>query len=251
MFLNLWYNIIIDIILGGHTMWKIITINKVGTNYSVSTEGQVKNINTNKILKGVIKDNGYREYQLVFDGKRKYVLGHRLVADAFIDNPENKLQVNHINGNKLDNSVGNLEWVSASENNKHAWDSSLNSANVLRAVIQKTAEGETVGEFISISEAERASGCHRSKIIAVADGSRKTTGGFVFEWKEQFTKKDIGKKKKVAQIKDDTIINTFESVSEAARETGSNRKGVSAVCLGKQNTCNGYKWIFVDDDIVQ
>lgn len=232
-------------------MWKIIIINQVETNYSVSTEGQVKNINTNKILKGTIKDNGYREYQLVFDGKRKYVLGHRLVAETFIDNPENKLQVNHINGNKLDNNAGNLEWVSASENNKHAWDNSLNSANVLRAVVQKTTDGEIVNEFISIAEAEKISGCHRSKIIAVADGNRKTTGGFVFEWKEHFTKKDIGKKKKVAQIKNNKIIKTFESVSEAARETNSNRKGISAVCLGKQNTCNGYKWIFVDDDIVQ
>lgn len=232
-------------------MWKNIVIDNTETNYLVSNGGQVKNKNTGNILKGAIKENGYREYQLVFNGKRKYVLGHRLVAEAFIANPNNKLQVNHINGDKLDNNISNLEWVTANENNKHAWNNSLNTPNVLRGVIQKSLNGNVISEFISIAEAEKATGCHHSKIIAVADGSRKTTGGFIFEWKEQFNKKDIGKKKKVAQIKDDKVIRVFESVSEASRETNSNRKGISAVCLGKQNTCNNYRWIFINDDIVQ
>lgn len=232
-------------------MWKQIVLQGIETNYEVSNMGEVKNTKTKKTLKGSIKANGYKEFQLSVNGERKYLMGHRLVALMFIPNPDNKEQVNHINGDKLDNRVENLEWNSSSENNRHAWNNDLNSAADLRAVIQKNSLGEKLNEFISISEASRETGCHRSKIIAVANGDRKTAGGFVWEWKENFIKKDIGKKKKVAQMLNGEIISIFDSVSKASRETGSNRKGISAVCLGKQKTCNDFEWKFVEDDIVQ
>lgn len=232
-------------------MWKQIVLQGIETNYEVSNMGEVKNTKTKKTLKGSIKANGYKEFQLSVNGERKHLMGHRLVALMFIPNPNNKEQVNHINGDKLDNRVENLEWNSSSENNRHAWNNDLNSAADLRAVIQKNSLGEKLNEFISISEASRETGCHRSKIIAVANGDRKTTGGFVWEWKENFIKKDIGKKKKVVQMLNGEIISVFDSVSEASRETGSNRKGISAVCLGKQKTCNDFEWKFVEDDIVQ
>ncbi|MGL5012979.1 MAG: HNH endonuclease [Bacteroidales bacterium] len=67
----------------------------------------------------------YRIFSLYVDGKQVSKYFHRLVAEAFIPNPENKPCVNHINGNKLDNQVINLEWATFTENNQHAWDIGL------------------------------------------------------------------------------------------------------------------------------
>lgn len=76
----------------------------------------------------------------------------------------------------------------------------------------------------------------------------KTSGGLT----NKFVPENRGKKKKVAQLNDnDEIIEVFESVSEASRLTDANRKGISAVCLGKQKKCFNYKWKFLFDDIVQ
>lgn len=79
-----------------------------------------------KILKPQMKEKGYLVVGLVKDGKQKRIFIHRLVAIAFIPNPNNKPEVNHLNGNKGDNRVDNLEWVTSEENNKHAIKTGLN-----------------------------------------------------------------------------------------------------------------------------
>lgn len=85
-------------------------------NYHISEEGIVTNTKTGSILKGEINNAGYRRVQLT--GRKRYFV-HRLVAITYIPNPDNLPQVNHKNGNKLDNRVCNLEWVTASDNQKH------------------------------------------------------------------------------------------------------------------------------------
>jgi len=72
-------------------------------------------------LKGAVTINGYRQHKLKVKGVQNLRSTHRVIAECFIPNPENKPQVNHINGIKLDNRVENLEWVTASENHKHAF----------------------------------------------------------------------------------------------------------------------------------
>lgn len=89
-------------------------------NYSVSSLGRVKNAKTNQILKPCKCENGYLYVSLCKDGKRKSFAIHRLVARAFIPNFEEKREVNHLNGDKFDNRVENLEWTTSSENKAHA-----------------------------------------------------------------------------------------------------------------------------------
>lgn len=89
-------------------------------NYWIFDNGDVYNENTKQILKGSIGEHGYRYYRLSKDNKKKMFYGHRLVAEAFLDNPNDLPVVNHKDGNKLNNNVDNLEWVSYSDNTK-AW----------------------------------------------------------------------------------------------------------------------------------
>lgn len=92
--------------------------------YEVSSYGRVRNL-TGKVLKTYIQNCGYEQVKLM--NKHKQI--HRLVAMCFIDNPEHKKYVNHIDGNKLNNNVSNLEWCTNSENIIHARKTGLNPYN--------------------------------------------------------------------------------------------------------------------------
>ena len=95
--------------------WKIITEAK---NYEISNFGNVRNRNTKKELKGRLCKNGYLQVSLKIDETGKFTNRyiHRLVAIYWLDNQENKREVNHIDGNKLNNCVDNLEWITQEEN---------------------------------------------------------------------------------------------------------------------------------------
>ena len=88
--------------------------------YEVSSEGQIRSKKTNKILKPW-KRKGYFTISLCKKSIPKKYYVHRIVAETFIKNPNNKPQVNHIDGNKLKNTVVNMEWVTCSENHLHAY----------------------------------------------------------------------------------------------------------------------------------
>ena len=93
-------------------MWKEI---KGKPNYEVNAEGQIRNKKTGRILKVSKRKDGY--CQVMLGRKTVPVYIHRIVANAFIDNPDNLPQVDHINGNKSDNRVENLRWLTVAENN--------------------------------------------------------------------------------------------------------------------------------------
>ena len=94
-------------------------------NIEVSLWGDIINMKTGKSLKHQKCKNGYHRVYLTIEGKRKSFSVHRLVALAYIPNPANKPDVNHMDGNKSNNAKSNLEWVTKSENQKHAYRNGL------------------------------------------------------------------------------------------------------------------------------
>ena len=92
-------------------------------NYEIDEDGNVYNTTTKTYLKGSVGENGYKYYRLSKNNTKKMFYAHRLVAEHFIPNPNNLPVVNHIDGNKLNNNINNLEWISYSENAKHWHDS--------------------------------------------------------------------------------------------------------------------------------
>ena len=107
-------------------IWK--DIKEFNGKYSASNLGAVKNNFTRKILKPMKNHNGYLVIHL-WNGNKTSFRIHRIIAEMFIPNPENKKTVNHKNGVKTDNRAENLEWSTSSENIKHAFVIGLNEGN--------------------------------------------------------------------------------------------------------------------------
>ena len=94
--------------------------------YQITNHGRVWSIHCKRFLAFYREHKGYMTVSLSKNNKKHYVSLHRLIAKAFIPNLENKPQVNHINGIKLDNRISNLEWCTARENIQHACNTGLN-----------------------------------------------------------------------------------------------------------------------------
>lgn len=142
--------------------------------YQVSSLGRIKSLyrwngkafySREHIIKSYINKNGYVYIALMKNNKNKNCRLHRLVAEAFIPNPENKLQINHIDGNKQNNRVDNLEWCTASENIQHAYDNNLNNNDKQKIKIaQYDMNGNLLNVYQSLIEASNKTGVHLSKI---------------------------------------------------------------------------------------
>lgn len=118
--------------------------------YEVSNVGNVRRIpgfhcKTYKILKPKITHDGYHETALCKNHKYKYIRTHRLVAMVFCEKPEGKTEVNHIDGDKLNNCAENLEWVTSSENQKHAYRLGLQKISGGAVSKRKPVECITLG----------------------------------------------------------------------------------------------------------
>jgi hypothetical protein len=138
-----------------------------------------------KVLTQCNDGRGYMIVVLSKNGIHKSIRVHRLVADAFLPNPESKTEVNHIDGNKANNRVSNLEWATRNENMSHAFTTGLAKippAQEPKKVAQYTKNGILVNIFSSIKHAGKHTGTDASDICNCCRGKRKTAGGFAWQY---------------------------------------------------------------------
>ena len=179
-----------------HEIWK--PIEGYEGLYEVSNLGRVKSLERyvgkrhhikEKYLTNDVNQKGYCRVLLSMNGKAKHYAVHRLVAEAFIPNKQNKPQINHIDGNKANNCATNLEWCTASENLIHARLKGLNPIVENNEIFSKPVEmhsllGLHLYTFKSIADAERHTGVDHRTISACCRHKKghKTAGGFVWEY---------------------------------------------------------------------
>lgn len=172
--------------------------------YQISNLGRVKSLDRNekghfnntkyylrkeKILNLHLTIQGYYNIGCCYNSKRKYFRVHRLVAQTFIPNPKNKPEVNHINGIKTDNNVTNLEWVTSSENQLHAYKTGLEKKYFgkdhkgSKPVLQFDLDGNFIREWDCISQIAKTIHVSRFDISSVCRGLKVVAKGYIWKFK--------------------------------------------------------------------
>lgn len=165
--------------------------------YEVSNDGRVRSLDIyvkcrggkTRLSKGRIRplyknNRGYVIANLCRDNKAKYSLVHRLVAEAFIENPDNKPQVNHIDGDNTNNHVNNLEWVTDNENKVHSSIDSGGTQRPKRAVVATNVTTGDTYRFNGLREAERALCLDHSTAMRALKGKQKSHRGYTLAYAE-------------------------------------------------------------------
>lgn len=226
-------------------------------NYKISPKGEIYSKYTKALMKPYNVEKGYRQIDIKKFKEPAQVFGvHILVAKHFLPNPDNLPIVNHIDGNKDNNNVENLEWTTQSQNIQHAVDIGRKPPTNEAPVLQYDLEGNFIAEYKSISEASRQTKLVRRCIGKTCKGLNKTCGGFL--WKYKFPDKVMtsnpkpsltgNQLRKVAQMdKDGNIIKIWDNVIEASEKLIIEKKYIYAVCgETRWKTAGGFKWKYVD-----
>lgn len=171
--------------------WKEI---KYYPNYMVSNMGRVKSLNyrrtgREKIMKPSKMNSGYLLICLRKNGVKKFYSLHRLVAMAFLPNPNNYPQVNHKDENKQNNCIKNIEWCDAKYNlhygtaRERTIKGLINNSKISKPVIKMDKTNKIIAEFPSIAEVQRQLGFSKSSISKCCLGKQKTCGGYKWKYK--------------------------------------------------------------------
>lgn len=210
-------------------IWKDLTCIKNAKGYKISDYGRVIN-RTGRLANPVKHHSGYP--WICVAGRARLI--HTLVAKEFIPNPENKPMVNHLDGDKENYHVSNLEWSTNQENCQHAVNIGLHPE--LRPVHQLTLDDKVIATFSNCKEASRQTGISHTIIQAWCMGKTK------------------GWRRPVAQMAEDgQILNIYQNVQEASDVIGCSYSGIHISqkiyghCRQPKQTCGGYRWDYVGE----
>lgn len=232
---------------------KQIIVDEIKTQYYITEDGECYNSKRENFLKGQISNSGYLNYNLTFpDGRKKRLYAHRLVAQAYIfnDDPKNKKQVNHKDGNKLNNNINNLEWVTAEENSNHAIQTGLKST---KTVYCFDKDLNLVKSYLNAEVAAKEIGTLSGTLYKELRKEEKIlTLGYYWSYDKEIKKvkklHNIGKAKAVCQYTmNGEFIAEYDSTGEAGRVLGIIRSHISECCQGKLKSYKGFIWKYKED----
>lgn len=213
--------------------------------YKVTEDGQVWSIKSNRFMAQQIQ-KGYYHVHLSKEGKAKYVSVHRIVAMAYVENPnpEEFNIINHKDENPLNNCYTNLEWCNKKYNDNYGNRNKKNSISNRFSEKQGTEVRciETGIVYPSISEACRATNCYSHGIVNVCEGLKENCKGLHWEYTgNKFHKQ--GQIRSVRCIETGKIYNT---IMEAERETSIANGDISKVCRKERKTAGGFHWEYAE-----
>ena len=231
---------------------KQIIVDNISTAYYITNDGKCYNSITGNYLTGQVNcKNGYLSYNLTLpDGRKKRCYAHRLVAIAYIENKDNKKEVNHIDGNKLNNCIDNLEWVNSSENKQHALENELRKFN---HVFCFSKDKKLVAEYLNIADAAAAAKISYNLIWQELHKEVKAlSGGFYWSFSPILEKtieyKNTGKAKVVYQYDlNGKFIMSYPSTGVAAKAIGGTPSHIGECCRGKLKRYKNFVWRYAED----
>lgn len=236
--------------------------------YEVSNRGRVRSVDRvvitkngreckykGKMISMPPNQDGYPTFNLCYQGKIKPVKTHRIVAEAFIPNPNNYTEINHIDENKANNEVSNLEWCTRKHNMNHGTglQRSFNHPNSVRR-IEKSKRPVTginlkTDECVYYESAHKAEeyGFKRKNVQGAACGKDASYKGYIWFYTDEMTEKLVQEKRdrlnrNVLKLDDNNqILNVFSSMTEAGRAVGLDPSNISrAISTGRK--ASGFYW---------
>lgn len=228
----------------------------INESYQVSNLGRIKSKETNQIKRIILDKYGYQKVVIKDYGKSTTFSVHRLVAKFFIPNPRDLREVNHIDGDKQNNNVSNLEWCTRSENVLHAFRMGLKknkkgqeSCHAI-PVYQYDLQGNFIKKWNSMVDACQAVGADSGNLSYACSGKIKTCMGYI--WSYEYREIDPTKHERELNgnlvyqyTKTGELVATYKTAHEANRATGNDFSLICACCRGTRMSTGGYVWSYV------
>ena len=165
-------------IKGYEGLYEVSNLGRVKSLSKKIKNGQGYRITKERVLKNIKDSYNYEVVRLCRNCKNTQPKVHRLVAQAFIKNPNNKPQVNHKDGVKSNNFWKNLEWATCQDNIRHAYKTGLKNSDSVKKKVAQIRDGKVLKIWKSQSEAARRTSTSHKTVSSCCRGDAKTAGGF-------------------------------------------------------------------------